>query len=161
MATTVELTEDQVKALGMISAGMSQGECADVMGVTRRTVVRWNNLPAFKEEVRRRDDTAVVLHQKKATQQQREEINDFYATLAEYKAARISIYKNKLSRSLKGLKKVGDRFDDLPSEAISPNNIAQLFNTFDGMAENAMQGWAELIGLEEMLRRLQDDETEE
>jgi hypothetical protein len=63
---------------------------------------------------------------------------------------------------VKGLKKLGDRFDDLPAEAIAPNTMASLFNTFDQMVENGMGGWAELIGLDAVLKQLEDQNgTEE
>jgi predicted transcriptional regulator len=149
------LTEQQKKAADLIAAGVSQGKTGDTVGVSRVTVNQWCKSEDFKAEVERRRQKNNEAHDRKMDALQEAETEEFYKTIKEYREYRIQIYRNKLARGMKGLKKTAERFDDLPDEAIAPGNIAQLLKTFDDMVENAMSGWAELIGIDELLKRLE------
>ncbi len=152
------LTEQQKRAADLIAAGLTQGKVGKTVGVSRVTVNNWCKISDFQAEVERRRQRNNEAHDRKMDELQAADTEEFYRTIKEYKAARASIYKQKLNRGMKGIKKTADRFDDLPPEAIAPNNIAQLLNTFDDMVESAMQGWAELIGIDELLKRLEGGE---
>jgi DNA-binding CsgD family transcriptional regulator len=155
------LTEKQKKAADLIAAGLSQKQVGEAVNVSRATVNSWCKGSEFKKEVERRRQRANEVHDRKMDELQAAETEEFYKAIKEYREARVQIYRQKLTRGLKGLKKVAERFDDLPAESIAPNNIAQLLKTFDDMSENAMSGWAELIGIDELLRRLEGDGSKE
>jgi transcriptional regulator with XRE-family HTH domain len=154
------LTETQLKAAEYLAAGMLQEEAAKRLNVTRVTISRWNALAAFKAEVERRRQSAIAQLQQKADELQAAEIDQFFEGLKAYRDARLQIYQAKLSRGIKGLNKIGRRFDDLPEEAIAVNNLASLFSVFDTLTEKALEGWAEIIGLDEVMRRLEENGTE-
>ena len=154
------LTETQLKAAELLLNGTNQKEAAELLGVTRKTINVWSRSDEFKAEIERRRQSAIAQLQQKADELQAAEIDQFFEGLKEYRTARMNIYKTKLQRGLKGLKKLGDRFDDLPEEAIGVGNLAALFNTFDTLTEKALEGWAEIIGLDEVMRRLEENGTE-
>jgi len=149
------LTEQQKRAADLIATGVTQGKVGAAVNVSRATVNNWCKSEDFKAEIERRRQKNNEAHDRKMDALQEAETEEFYKTIKEYREYRIQIYKNKLARVMKGIKKTSERFDDLPDEAIAPGNIAQLLKTFDDMVENAMTGWAELIGIDELLKRLE------
>jgi transcriptional regulator with XRE-family HTH domain len=154
------LTSNQLHGAIALAQGQNQNQAAKAVGVSRRTIVRWLERDDFRAEVEKRKQAAAAIAHQKADEQQKEETDNFFASLKEYREAREQVYKTMLSRGLKGLQKVDRRFNDLPDEAITPQSIAPLLSTFSDIAEKALEGWAELIGVDELLKRLENDALE-
>jgi Helix-turn-helix of insertion element transposase len=60
------LSAKQLKALGLLANGISATNVAEAVGVTRRTVYNWRQLPAFRAQLREAgdevwQDTAAIL----------------------------------------------------------------------------------------------------
>lgn len=152
------LTKEQIVAAALMADGMPYPKIGKKIGMSRSTIARWAALEEFQAEVAKRKTAAADAIGQKLDEIAEKQADDLFATIKEYREARTNIYKQKLARGLKGLKKITERFDDLPAESIAPSNIAQLMNSFDGLIESAMNGWAELIGIDEILKRLEDAE---
>jgi hypothetical protein len=113
---------------------------------------------SFLAEVDRRKQQAIEAHRQKASEIRLGEIGSFYEDLKKYRELRMESYAIKLNLGNEILNKVQNRLRDLPEEAIAPNNISQLIKAADDLTENALQGMAELIGLEAVMEQLNGEE---
>ncbi|MDX2215503.1 MAG: hypothetical protein SFY66_19725 [Oculatellaceae cyanobacterium bins.114] len=156
MPQSRSLKEIQLKAIAELASGKSQSATARDIGVDRKTINRWLAEEEFKAELERRSDRLQQQHQEQADALQDEEISQFYEGLKAYRDARLQIYRAKLARGTKILKKAGERFDDLPAEAIAASSLVGFLSIADQLCESGLSGWAELLALEELLKRLED-----
>lgn len=155
MPETSALSEKQLSAIAQLAAGKSQVATAKDIGVDRKTIARWLAHEEFVAELERRRSRLTQKHQEQADAIQDAEVSSFYEDLKAYREARLSIYRAKLARGTKILKRVGERFDDLPDEAIAPQQLTGLFAIADQLCEAGLNGWAELLALDELLKRLE------
>ena len=151
------LTETQIKAAEYLAAGMPHAEAAKRVGVTRVTVSRWNALADFKAEIDRRRQVAIAHHQQKAAELQTSEIDQFFEDLKEYRRVGLEESKRDARIALAGINKIMRRFIDLPDEAIAPSHIPALMNAFAAYKREAREEWAEVLGVEELIRRMEDN----
>ncbi len=151
------LSEKQLQVIAELASGKSQAATARDIGVDRKTISRWMAHADFAAELERRRSRLQEKHQEQADALQDEEISQFYADLKAYKEARLNVYRAKLARGMKILKRAGERFDDLPTEAIAPQSLVGLFSIADQLSEAGLSGWAEILAIDELLKRLDGD----
>lgn len=163
MAENPGLTKAQQSAIAFLADGMTQGDTAQRLGVTRKTVNQWcNRIPEFaaelQAEIERRQARIQEQYQRAVDEVQDETIAQFKLDLQEYQNALRQAHRARISRGLKLLHKVGKRFDDLPEEAISIRDIAGLVMASDRLLERGFEGWAESLSLVELLQKLENGE---
>jgi hypothetical protein len=91
---------------------------------------------------------------------QEAEVTQFYDDLQRYRESLVQIHKAQIGMGTNILKKMGDRLRDLPVESFGPKDLPGMFNVANGLLKDGFEGWAELIGLDEVLRRLESDGAE-
>ncbi|WP_088893190.1 helix-turn-helix domain-containing protein [Leptolyngbya ohadii] len=155
MSESLALTEKQLDAIALLASGKSQVATARDIGVDRKTIARWMAIAEFNAELERRRSRLQEQHISQADALQDETISQFYQDLKAYREARLNIYRAKLSRAVDILKKAGRRFNDLPDEAIAPGSLVGLFSIADQLSESGLNGWAEILAIDELLKRLE------
>lgn len=149
------LTKEQLTAIASLAAGDSQGDAAKKAGVSRSSVCRWVKDEDFQAEIERRKKSAEDLRKSEFDRVQaeeiKEEVKEVQETLKAYRLARLRAYRQTLELGLHILNKTGKRFKDLPDEAIAPNMIPAMLKAGSELAEQGFDGWAELIGVEQVL----------
>jgi hypothetical protein len=153
-----DLSESQLKAAGLLSTGLSIPDTAQAIGVHRRTINRWLEFEVFKAEVDRLKQQSLDAHRQKVDEVKLQEIGSFYDELKKYREQRMELYRAKLQLGNEILAKTHSRLSDLPEESIVPNCIPQMIKAADDLTENALRGIAELIGLNAVMERLNNEE---
>jgi transposase len=163
MAEIVDLTMEQYSAIALLADGLKQGETAERLGVTRGTINRWcNHVPAFatelQSEVARRKGRVRQQYQVAADAAQDETITQFKSDLLEFQENLRESYQMRIERGIKLIERAGARFDDLPDEAIAMKDIAALVAAGDRLVGQGFEGWAQSLGLTELMARLENGE---
>lgn len=148
------LTVAQLNAADLLGQGITQTDAAKQVGYSRATIVKWLKLPEFQREVERRKAIALEAHQSQSRLAHEGEAAEFQQELAVYRKKRLDLYRMKLAIGQKMLQVAGNRLKDLPDEAIAPQMIPGMIAAADKLTEGAMQGWSEIIGLDELLQDL-------
>lgn len=155
------LTKKQLDVAACLAADRTWKETTAETGVAKSTISRWTKMADFQEEVNKRKKIAVDIHRANQEEAQQRETSEFYSGLEEYRKALIQVHRAQVSLGGSMLNKMKRRFTDLPDEAFAAKDLPGMFNTASTLLKDGFAGWAELIGLDEVMRQLEEDGTED
>ncbi|MEM9452467.1 MAG: helix-turn-helix domain-containing protein [Cyanobacteria bacterium P01_E01_bin.6] len=153
------LTDKHHKAIALLADGMSQGDIAKSLNVTRETISRWCNknndfAAELDAEIKRRASREKEARQTAADQVQDVVIKDYREEMLRYHRTLISAYRQRLDRGLKLMNKAGKRFDDLPEESIKPSDVSSLIAIGDRLIQSGLEDWGQAIKIDQALERM-------
>lgn len=148
------LTTTQIKVARLLASGVTQIEAAKACGISRATVYRYSQKKEFIKEVERMQQEEIALHNQKAIESQLTIFEDFYQNLQEYKQELLKVHRTQIGLGTNILKKIGDRFNDLPAESFTPKDLPGMLNIANNLLKTGFEGWTELLGVNEILQRI-------
>jgi hypothetical protein len=148
------LSASQIEVAQSLASGMSIIKAANVAGVDRRTIQRWQKQEAFNREVS--DRRALREAGERISEAKQVSPSGFNLTgaIADLREAKKATRLRVRAAGSSLLEKCCERLTDLPSEAISPALLPQYFKVGRDLLEWADQAEAEELELSELTEQL-------
>lgn len=144
-------TRDREVALVMRLKGAAMSEIAKKVGVDFSTVKRWLSEPetAAILEAYKRETSSLKLAAVKRIK--RDELANFERELEEYKRELRECTVARIELGKEIIRKVRERLEDLPCEAIAPKDMPALIQAGDALISAALDDWDRQLEIEGIL----------
>jgi len=157
------LNENHRLAIALLAGGATKKATAVELNISRPTLNAWCKRSEFaselEAEIERRKERAADGYRAATDDAQDATVAAFRNDLEEYKKQLILSQKARIGRGLKLLKKAGQRFDDLPAEAIPIKDLVGLIIAGDRLVQSGFDQWSEVLAIDELIESLPDIEV--
>lgn len=144
-------TQDREVALVMRLKGAAYSEIARRVGVQVSSVKRWLSEPEPKAilEAYRRETASLKLEAIEKIKN--DDLSNFQRELEEYKRELRECTVARIELGKEIIRKVRDRLEDLPDEAIAPRDMPALIQAGDALISAALDDWDRQLEIEGIL----------
>jgi transposase len=165
MPKTKALSADQRSAAALLASGKTQKQVAADLGVSAKTIQRWNATEAFQEEFLRRKELGdraeqIIELTEAAIAQNLPELEEWRQQLDEHVQWLARASKTIKVTGLNAILKASSRIRDLPPEAFRPADAIALGRWGGELIKAACDLETELLGLGELAERVSGQQAE-
>lgn len=150
-----DMKPQYVRCAYLLSFGSySKTEIAKLLKTTPATITRWSNRPDVitlqTEFAKFQNDSFLEVAHEIETRS----LKTLAQELAEYKSAQIYSYQELHQTALMAIARVKEQIENLPADAIQPQHLSGLLSSATSALRESGDRWAEVLGLEELLKEL-------